>query len=147
MRVRGEYHRAWCPLGSGVRVPEPKRQPRSRHRADPHRAVRHRAGRHRAEGTRIEPASLRGLLNPYLSLGVESNARQSRPDPEEFAPDGYTLLSLGAGVVVPRGRTLTAVDLAVSNLLDTEYRQHLSRIKAIMPEPGRNVALLYRLTF
>jgi iron complex outermembrane receptor protein len=37
--------------------------------------------------------------------------------------------------------------VTVENIFDTEYRQHLSRIKWVMPEPGRNVKLLYRLNF
>lgn len=40
----------------------------------------------------------------------------------------------------------TAV-LTLENAADTEYRMHLSRVKAIMPEPGRNLKLLYRLYF
>lgn len=40
----------------------------------------------------------------------------------------------------------TAV-LTLENAVDTEYRMHLSRVKAIMPEPGRNLKLLYRLYF
>jgi iron complex outermembrane receptor protein len=35
----------------------------------------------------------------------------------------------------------------VNNLLDHEYRDHLSRVKDIMPEPGRDISLTYRLTF
>jgi iron complex outermembrane receptor protein len=39
------------------------------------------------------------------------------------------------------------VVVTIANIFDTEYRQHLSRIKSVMPEPGRNVKLLYRLNF
>lgn len=35
--------------------------------------------------------------------------------------------------------------LSVDNLTDTEYRNHLSRVKVIMPEPGRNVKLTYKV--
>ena len=35
----------------------------------------------------------------------------------------------------------------VENLFDTAYREHLSLIKAVMPEPGRNVKFLYKLNF
>ena len=90
---------------------------------------------------KLEPESFAGLLNPYLSLDVETNARQSRPDPEEFAPDGYTLVSVGAGVVVPAGGLLTAIDLSVSNLFDAEYRGFLNRYKLYALDPGRNVML------
>ena len=39
------------------------------------------------------------------------------------------------------------VVFGVENLFDTTYREHLSRIKAVMPEPGRNMKLLYKLNF
>jgi hypothetical protein len=35
----------------------------------------------------------------------------------------------------------------VDNLTDVEYRDHLARTKEIMPQPGRGVSLLYRLTY
>jgi outer membrane receptor protein involved in Fe transport len=34
--------------------------------------------------------------------------------------------------------------LRVDNLTDAEYRNHLSRIRSILPEPGRNVTLMVR---
>lgn len=47
---------------------------------------------------------------------------------------------LGAG-------TLHGVVLRLENAGDAEYRNHLSRIKSILPESGRNLALLYRVGF
>jgi hypothetical protein len=35
----------------------------------------------------------------------------------------------------------------VDNATDAEYRDHLSRIKEIMPQPGRSFVLMYRLSF
>ena len=37
--------------------------------------------------------------------------------------------------------------LRVSNILDSEWRDHLSRVKAVAPQPGRNIQLLYRVDF
>ena len=37
--------------------------------------------------------------------------------------------------------------LRIDNLFNHEYRDHLSRVKAIMPEPGRDVSLVYRMQF
>jgi iron complex outermembrane receptor protein len=42
---------------------------------------------------------------------------------------------------------LHTITLRLDNLFDTEYRDHMSRTKDIMPGPGRNISLLYRLTF
>ena len=54
---------------------------------------------------------------------------------------------LTAGVRLLVGARLHTLTLRVDNLLDQEYRDHLSRVKQIMPEAGRNVSLLYRVTF
>ena len=45
---------------------------------------------------------------------------------------------LGAG-------TFTSVLLRVNNLADAEYRNHLSRIRSVLPEAGRNVSLMVRV--
>jgi iron complex outermembrane receptor protein len=42
---------------------------------------------------------------------------------------------------------LHSVTVRVDNLANVVYREHLSRIKEIMPQPGRSITLLYRLTF
>ena len=39
---------------------------------------------------------------------------------------------------------LNSVSISVDNIFNTEYRNHLSRIKSIMPEPGRNIRLNYK---
>ena len=43
------------------------------------------------------------LAHPYVAIGGESNAKQTRLDPEDFAPDGYTLVHLKAGFTVAPG--------------------------------------------
>jgi iron complex outermembrane receptor protein len=42
---------------------------------------------------------------------------------------------------------LHSIALRFDNLTDAEYRNHVSRIKALLPEPGRSVSLLYRVRF
>jgi len=37
--------------------------------------------------------------------------------------------------------------VGIDNMTNSAYRDHLSRVKSIMPEPGRNVRLLYRAYF
>jgi iron complex outermembrane receptor protein len=54
---------------------------------------------------------------------------------------------LSAGVRAVVGARLHTLTLRVDNLLDQEYRDHLSRVKAVLPEAGRNVSLLYRVAF
>jgi iron complex outermembrane receptor protein len=66
---------------------------------------------------------------------------------EKLRTDGFAVVDLDGGIRLFRGERLHTLTLRVENLLDTEYREHLSRTKAIMPEPGRNISLLYRLSF
>jgi iron complex outermembrane recepter protein len=60
---------------------------------------------------------------------------------------GSGLLNAGFGLRWTAGDRLHSVTLRVDNVLDTEWRDHLSRIKDVAPQPGRNVQLLYRLSF
>ena len=43
--------------------------------------------------------------------------------------------------------SLHKIILSVDNIFDTEYYNHLSIIKMIMPEKGRSFNLQYRLIF
>ena len=43
--------------------------------------------------------------------------------------------------------TVLAVLTGLTNLTDVEYRNHLSRVKEIMPEAGRGLSLSYRVVF
>ena len=96
-------------------------------------------------GARVEAARWRGpIRTPYLTVGGETNARQSRLDPRDVGPPGYTLASLGGGFsyLVPRGAV--TVDVAARNLFDVRYRSFMSRYKEFALAPGRAVVL--RLT-
>ena len=66
--------------------------------------------------------------------------------PERPTP-GYGLMGAGAVYRWVHGGYLHSVTLGVENLLDQEWHNHLSRIKDVAPESGRNVQLGYRVTF
>jgi iron complex outermembrane receptor protein len=87
---------------------------------------------------KLEGADRWGVQHPYVSVGGESNARQTNLDPDDFAPDGYTLVHLGGGIVVPVGERAVALDLQLRNALDQEYASFLSRYKTYALDPGRN---------
>ena len=95
-----------------------------------------------------------------LELGWRGAARQDRvpfeipasqTGGEAVLPDpptaGYQLLSFGGGVRWQRGGRDHLLHLEVDNLLNRSWRDHLSRARSVAPEPGRNVQLLYRLTW
>jgi iron complex outermembrane receptor protein len=83
----------------------------------------------------------------FGSGGVRFADRQNRTGDFEEPTDGYAVADVTAGYRFLAGSQLHTVTLGVDNVFNTEYRNHLSRVKVIMPEPGVNVRLLYRLTF
>jgi iron complex outermembrane recepter protein len=87
---------------------------------------------------RFEGGQAGWLENPYLSIGGESNARQTRVDPDDFAPEGYTLANLGGGFTVPVGEKRVSLDLQLRNVFDKAYANFLSRYKTYALDPGRN---------
>jgi len=83
----------------------------------------------------------------FAGTNVRYAANQDRLGDFEEPTAGYGVVNLSGGVRFVHGSQLHAFTLRVDNLFDREYRDHLSRIKDIMPEPGRNFSLLYRLAF
>jgi iron complex outermembrane receptor protein len=83
----------------------------------------------------------------WTGAAVRFAGRQARTGDFETPTDGYAVGEWSAGVRLRRGARLHSIVLRVDNVADVEYRDHLSRVKEIMPEPGRNVSLLYRLTY
>lgn len=89
----------------------------------------------------------------YTKDGFEAGSRlrladkQDRTGEFETPTEGYNLVDLFAQYRLNAGNLLHTFSLNVNNLLNEEYRDHLSRIKDLRPEPGRNFSLLYRLYF
>ena len=83
----------------------------------------------------------------FIRGEVEAAARQERVAEFETATDGYAILNLAAGARLTVGGNLTVLTLSLDNATNTEYRNHLSRIKEIMPEAGRGLSLTYRVVF
>ena len=72
---------------------------------------------------------------------------QTRLGAFEEPTDGYLVYDIGSYLNFSWWQLENMVVFEIENLFDTAYREHLSRIKAVMPEPGRNVKLLYKLYF
>lgn len=71
-----------------------------------------------------------------------------RPVPGDYQPtDGYATVGGSIGYRLVRGGAIHSLTLRVENATDSTYRNHLSRIKALAPEPGVGFSLLYRLSF
>lgn len=86
-----------------------------------------------------------GKLN--IGTRLRHSTAQSRLGEHETRTPGHTLVDLHALYMFSSGGMLHTVSLRVDNLLNEEYFNHLSRIKELFPEPGRNVNLLYRVYF
>ncbi|MEX0779879.1 MAG: TonB-dependent receptor [Balneolales bacterium] len=87
--------------------------------------------------------------NNDLTLGASMRAASSQQRTGEFEQptDGYGVFDLYAQYMFNSGNMLHTVSLNFDNITNEEYRMHLSRVREIMPEPGRNVKLLYRMYF
>ena len=92
--------------------------------------------------------ALRYVTQPLnLHLTARFSDGQYRLGEFEEATDGYIVYDAGFQFSFPWWQLQHQAVVTVENIFDTEYRQHLSRIKSVMPEPGRNMKLLYRLIF
>lgn len=79
--------------------------------------------------------------------GIRAAAAQKRCGEFEQPTAGYVIFDLSGQYNFSTGGVLHTLSLGVDNLLDTEYRKHLNWVKHLMPEPGRNVKLLYKVFF
>lgn len=84
-----------------------------------------------------------------LRLGTKSKlaAEQNRTGEFEQPTDGHAVFNLFGQYRFERWEMLHTLSLNANNIFNTTYRDHLSRIKEIYPEPGRNISLLYRIYF
>lgn len=92
---------------------------------------------------RLEGADVGALAAPWIEVEAEHNARQQRVDPDDFAPDGYSLVGVGAGATLGQAEFA----LRVNNLFDTSYRPFLSRYKQYADEMGRSVTVRVGMEF
>jgi iron complex outermembrane receptor protein len=104
-------------------------------------------------------AQREGMLgDPYLSIGGESNARQTRLDPAEAAffadafggkgyqSTAYTLANAGAGFAMGQGDRAPHLDFMVRNVFDKAYANFLSRIKTNAENPGGGRTFVLRVS-
>lgn len=82
-------------------------------------------------------------LNIYSR--VEYNSAQTKTDKFELPTDSYLIANLGMNLSTDYFGKYSTISITCDNLFNRIYRNHLSRIKQILPEPGRNIRLIYRL--
>ncbi len=100
----------------------------------------------------IPPAKLRleaRYNSQSFNLGVNSElaAKQDRTDTYEDPTAGYVVFNSFAQYIFQAGSLINNISLNFDNIFNKEYRNHLSRVRSIMPEAGRNFRLTYRIYF
>ena len=74
-------------------------------------------------------------------------AAAATEDPAAVATDAYDLVNVSVGYNFTVNTRLVSLTLRADNLFDVQYREAASRIKSFAFNPGRNVALVYRMLF
>ena len=101
---------------------------------------------------RIPPIKFRGGLRYQrnaLQIGgqVIAAAKQDRVSTNETATDGYTLLKLYSSYSFDSGGAVHTITARLDNVTNELYRSHLSLIKDLAPEMGRNFKAVYSIGF
>jgi iron complex outermembrane receptor protein len=91
---------------------------------------------------------LRYQRNAFQAGGdVTISATQDRLFENETPTDGYQLLRLFGSYSFGRGPVAHTVTVRLDNATNELYRNHLSLIKDLAPEMGRNFKILYNVRF
>ncbi|MEX2048985.1 MAG: TonB-dependent receptor, partial [Gemmatimonadota bacterium] len=83
----------------------------------------------------------------FARMETELSAAQRRIGEFETTTDGYAVFHASAGVRLTIAGRLNVLTVSADNLTDEAYRNHLSRVKEIMPEAGRGLSVTYRVVF
>ena len=93
-------------------------------------------------------AGLRYQRNAFQAGGeLIAVAAQDRLFSTETRTDGYQLGRLYAAYSFGRGAVAHTLTARLDNVTNELYRNHLSLIKDLAPEMGRNFKLLYNVKF
>jgi iron complex outermembrane recepter protein len=83
----------------------------------------------------------------WVGSDIRAVSAQNNVAPGEYSTEGYALIAVNAGYRL-NGSGQHVIILRVENLLDVQYRDHLTRIEERnYPMPGRNINLAYRWFF
>lgn len=85
-----------------------------------------------------------GRLKDWRVAAMVQQTGEQRRVPDELpaaAPSAYTLLGLEASSHLVLGDNVLGVHLSVLNLLNTDYRDYLDRLRFYAARPGRDVQL------
>ena len=83
----------------------------------------------------------------FVRAEAEIAAEQDRVDEFEMPTDGYVVLNAAAGLRFAVAGRLNVITANLRNATNQTYRNHLSRVKEIMPEAGRGLSIAYRVIY
>lgn len=83
--------------------------------------------------------------NLIFGINAEIAGSQNRVDEFETPTAGYGVMNSFAQISFLSGKFIHNFSLSLENIFNKEYRNHLSRIKSIIPEAGRNFKFIYKL--
>ena len=87
-------------------------------------------------------------LSPFsINLMHKKVFSQNRVGLYEKTTPGYETYNLIGTYTIRSEQAIHKFILQIDNIFDRKYYNHLSRIKSIMPEKGRNIGFQYRLNF
>ncbi len=78
-------------------------------------------------------------------LRTEIASAQNRVDRFEQPTEGYVVFGLYSQYSFMIGKMSNNISFSIDNLTNTVYRNHLSRIKSIVPESERNFKFVYKV--
>lgn len=96
---------------------------------------------------RAETTKLWKFTNPYINVNSLTSFKQDKISPFETATEGYTLINAGTGFDFFIGHQSINFNLFVNNIFDVEYYDHLSTLKPLYYNMGRNVSLSLNVPF
>lgn len=85
-------------------------------------------------------------INFTAGLTLENALKQNRIDEFEETTNGYSVFNLFALFDINSSRLYHSFTISLDNIFNIEYRNHLSRIKSILPEAGRSLRIVYKLS-
>jgi iron complex outermembrane receptor protein len=97
---------------------------------------------------RIEFETLKDFNDVYGFIKMASYFKQDQVSDFETQTDGYNLMSLGLGASFDLDKFTVDSNLSVTNIFDTQYISHLSRLKPDgIFDIGRNINLQMQIKF
>ncbi len=97
---------------------------------------------------KAEKEKMAFLNHPNFWVSALTALKQGNPSPYETGTDGYTLVNTGVNAEIKLANQFMVIGVAVNNIFDTQYFDHLSTLKPLnYYNQGRNICLSLKVPF